>query len=572
MDRFKQPRSLHTASLLANVQQDLQILFKSISEALLLIEADGTILAANDVSAKWLNRSVESLINENLFQLHTTLEALIRERVQTAINEKTIIESDTWMGKRFVHLRFIPITDGAQVTRLIMIGQDVTEQKRVEEQVREFTEQMDQKVRERTAKLEALNRQLTEEKRRAELLASLSQYLIQEAHDYSHLLEEITTQISGLIGDICLIALFTSDLTMIEVQAITDRSDKSLSRQRAQLLNRPISVEANIIANHMLKGEKFSAHNISREKGKELFPPEFTALLGKDGLSALEVFPLQAGDHPLGMLAIARDHGAPYTEDDISFVSSLASPIALAIQNASLFSQLSESQNQLRGLSKRLVQMQENQYSLLAEELHDRVGQDMTAININLNILRTLLPRTIPKGVISRLADTENLVKESVKRMRSTMAEFCPPMLDQYGLTAALYWYGEQYHHRTKIKVTINDRYMKNIRLPAEIEIALFRISQEALNNVAKHANATQVNIELFEEHGDIMIAITDNGVGFDVQEQGSKSPEHWGLTLMRERARAIDGEFLLRSIPGQGTQIVVRVRRANEHHCLPGR
>jgi signal transduction histidine kinase len=375
-------------------------------------------------------------------------------------------------------------------------------------------------------------------------------------------LEHITNEISKLIGDTCLIALFFSDLTVMEVKAISDRDLQILPRQRKQLLNRTISVETNVIANHILKGERFSAQAITHEKGTNLFPPEIAGLLGESGLNSLEVFPLHSGDHPLGLLAIARQYGDPYTEDDISFVGNLASPITLAIQNARLFAQLSESQDELRGLSQQLVQIQENQFSYLAEELHDRVGQDMTAININLNILRTLLPKSIPNDVILRLADMENLVNESVKRMRTLMAEFRPPMLDRYGLAAALYWYSEQFHTRTEIKININDRYMKNTRLPAEIEMALFRIVQEALNNVAKHANATQVDIELFEENGKVMMAVTDNGVGFNIKDQDSKSLDHWGLTLMQERARAINGEFLLRSVPEQGTQIVVRVRK----------
>jgi signal transduction histidine kinase len=103
---------------------------------------------------------------------------------------------------------------------------------------------------------------------------------------------------------------------------------------------------------------------------------------------------------------------------------------------------------------------------------------------------------------------------------------------------------------------------MKNTRLPAETEMSLFRIVQEALNNVAKHAKATQVDIELFEENGNVMMAVTDNGVGFNTKEQNARSPDHWGLTLMQERARAINGEFLLRSVTGQGTQIVIRVRK----------
>lgn len=561
METPKRSHSLHTASLLANVQQDLQILFTSVSESILLIEANGHILVANEVSARWLERSAEALAGQNLFLLLTPIGIPIREWVHEAITKNTIFESDTRISERFIHIRLIPVSVGGKVTRLIIIGQDVTEHKRAEEQVREFTGQLEHKVRERTKELVALNQKLIEDKRRSEIRANLSQHLMQDAQDYNLLLEHVTSEISNLVGDTCLIALFTSDLTVIEVRAIADQDTVSLSRQRSELLNRTVSVETNIIANHILEGKRFSAKAISYEKGMELLPPEFARQLGEDGLSALEVFPLKIGDDSLGMLAIARESSDPYTEDDINFVSSLASPIALAIQNAILFEKLSDSQSQLRGLSKQLVQMQENQYKLLAEELHDRVGQDMTAININLNIMRTLLPKTIPEDVISRLADTENLVMESVKRMRSTMAEFRPPMLSQYGLTAALYWYSDQYYRRTKIKVAINDHYMKNTRLPSETEIALFRIAQEALNNVAKYANATQVGIELFENDGDIMMAVTDDGVGFDMQDQVSKSPDHWGLTLMQERARAINGEFLLRSVPGQGTQVVVRVK-----------
>jgi len=562
MEISKRPQSLHTGSLLANVQQDLGILFTSTSEAILLIEANGTILAANDVGAKWLHHSAQSLIGENLFQLHSHLDTPIRELVQEVVDKKAILESDFLFGERFIVVRLIPVTDGKKVTRLIIIGQDITEHKRVEEQVREFTEQMERKVRERTKELESLNQKLIEDKRRTEIRASLSQRLMQDTQDYDHLLEQITDELANLFGDTCLIGLFTSDLTIVEVRAIADRDLESLPRQRKQLLNRAISVDTNIIASRILKGERYSAQGISKKMGAELLPAEFAALLGKDGLSVLEVFPLQAGDQPLGMLALAREYGNPYSDDEISFIKSLASPIALAIQNARLFEQLTESQDQLRGLSRQLVQIQENQFSQLAEELHDRVGQDMTAININLNILQTLLPRNVSEDVIARLADTEKLVIESVKRMRSTMTELRPPMLDQYGLTAALYWYSEQYQRRTGIHINVNDRYMKNTRLPTEVEIALFRIAQEALNNVAKHASATQVDIELFEEDGNVMMAITDNGIGFDAKDQKLRNLQHWGVPLMRERTRAINGKFLLRSVPGQGTQIVVQLRK----------
>jgi signal transduction histidine kinase len=560
METLKRPRSLHTASLMANMQQDLEILFTSTSEAILLIETDGTILVANEVGAKWLHKNAQLLIGDNLFKLHDHFSTSIEELVQKAVSKKTILESDFLFGDRFMVVRLIPILETGKVTRLIIFGQDVTEQKRVEEQMREFTSQMEQKVRERTKKLEALNQKLIKDKRRTEIRASLSQHLMQDTRDYRYLFEHITNEISDLVGDTCLIALFTSDLTKMEVQAITDRDVENLTRQREQLLNRTISVGANPIVNKILNGERYSTSGISKEQGIDLLPAEFAAQLGEDGLSVLEVFPLYTGDQPLGMLAIAREHGHLYTEDEISFIASLISPIALAIQNAILFEQLNKSKKQLQGLSQKLVQVQEDQFSRLAGELHDRVGQDLTAINVNLNILHTLLPKDVSDAVVERLADTEKLVTESVRRMRSTMTELRPPMLDKYGLAATLHWYCEQYQSRTQIKININDDYMKNARLPNEIEIALFRIAQEALNNVTKHAKASQVDIELFEDNGCITMAITDNGVGFDAKSHNARDLQHWGVPLMQERVRTINGKFLLRSVPGQGTQIVVKL------------
>jgi signal transduction histidine kinase len=557
-------RSLHTASLLADIQQDLQVLFTSIQEAILLIQTNGTILAANNVSANWLNCSTEALIGENLFQLLTPSGIPIREWAYEAITKKVIYECDTSFEGHFLHFRLIPVSEGKKIIRLIIMGQDITDHKRAEEQVREFTEQMEHKVRERTRKLEAVNVKLIEDKRRSELLASISRRLMEESRDYTHLLRYITSEISDLIGDTCLIALFTPDLTQIEVLAISDRNVDSLPRRQSQLLHRAISVETNPIASKILKGERFSAVGISKDRGAEILPAEFAAQLREDGLVALEVFPLHSGDKPLGMLAMSRDNGSPYSVDEISFIGNLVSSVSLAIQNARLFEQLTENQAQLRGLSQQLVQLQEEQFSYLAEELHDSIGQDMTAINVNLSILRTLLPGNISDGVLTRLTDTEKLVVESIKHMRSAMSELRPPMLDKYGVTAALYWYCEEFQRRTQIQVNINDQYMKNMRLPSEIEIALFRIVQEALNNVTKHAKASKIGIELFEEDGKVMMAVTDNGRGFDLKSLKDRKLQHWGIPLMQERARAINGEFLIRSVPGQGTQIVVRVRRGS--------
>ncbi len=562
MTNPNQSRSLHTASLLANVQQELEILFTSTSESILLIELNGIILMGNLASANWLQMRVDLLPGENLFQLLTSFGVPIREWVHEAVSKKTIYNGNASLGDHFMNIRLIPITGDDKVMRLIVIGQDITEQRRAEEQVRELAGQLERKVRERTEELEKLNQKLTQDRQHAELLANLSQRLIEEAQDYQGLLKYITQELSELIGDACLIALFTSDRAFIEILAFTDRDPDGLDLKPEQLIHQTVPVDTSPIFSSILNGKRYSAKEISPESRADIFPSLLKVNFGERNLSDLEVYPLQTSDQPLGVLAIVRKHGQPYSDDEISFIGNLISPISLTIQNARLVEKLTESQTQLRGLSQQLVQVQENQYSHLAKELHDRIGQDMTAININLNIIRETMPKTMPENITSRLDDIETLVQESVQRMRSIMADFRPPMLDAYGLIAALNWYGEQFSRRANISVNINDRYFKEIRLPGEIEIALFRIVQEALTNVAKHAQASKVDIELLENNDSILMTITDNGVGFATQMQGISSEGHWGLTNMRERARAINGQFLLRSVPGQGTQILVKVGR----------
>jgi two-component system sensor histidine kinase UhpB len=147
--------------------------------------------------------------------------------------------------------------------------------------------------------------------------------------------------------------------------------------------------------------------------------------------------------------------------------------------------------------------------------------------------------------------------------MRNIMSDFLPPMLDRYGLTAELLWYTQKLTKRTAIPITVNDYNLHDIRLPRDVELGLFRIAQEALNNVAKHAQATQVEIELKDEGGHILMAVTDNGVGFEPRSAPAGQDEHWGLAIMRERARAIDAAFSIKSAPGKGAKILLRVPRS---------
>jgi signal transduction histidine kinase len=216
---------------------------------------------------------------------------------------------------------------------------------------------------------------------------------------------------------------------------------------------------------------------------------------------------------------------------------------------------------ELSALSRQMADMHEKQIQDLARELHDGVGQNLTAINLNLTLLRETLPADYPAAIKSRLADTGQLVEETVARMRNVMADFLPPMLEHYGLTPALTWYGEQFAQRTGMQINVRDLRADAARLPPQVEVGLFRIAQEALNNAAKYARASQAEIELSDDDELMRMTLTDDGVGFDPQTVFADTT-HWGLAIMRERARALDATLEIQSAPDAGTKIILRMAR----------
>ena len=124
------------------------------------------------------------------------------------------------------------------------------------------------------------------------------------------------------------------------------------------------------------------------------------------------------------------------------------------------------------------------------------MGQNLTALSLNLNIIESLIPEKYSKKIKDRVDDTQKLVEETVMRIRDVMARLRPPVLDDYGLFAALNWFGKQFEERTGIAVTLSGDESAD-RFPLETETALFRITQEALNNITKHARASQVTLTL---------------------------------------------------------------------------
>jgi signal transduction histidine kinase len=216
-----------------------------------------------------------------------------------------------------------------------------------------------------------------------------------------------------------------------------------------------------------------------------------------------------------------------------------------------------ESAAQIRDLLRRLVYAQETERRRLSADLHDLVGQSLTVIGMGIETLRNLLAGSAPRKADATFDEMAKLLKETMGSVRSVMADLRPPLLDDYGLYAAIEWHARQLGGRTGLRVEVGGAKLEP-RPPAEVEVALFRIAQEALTNVVKHADATQARITLSRDAERVRLVIEDDGRGVapaanDAEEQG------WGMAVMRERAAAVGGTMRVES-PGRGTRVVVEV------------
>lgn len=219
----------------------------------------------------------------------------------------------------------------------------------------------------------------------------------------------------------------------------------------------------------------------------------------------------------------------------------------------------------LRDYARRLVDTEEMLRKAIAGELHDEIGRDLTVLGITLSIIDSQFPREADHALRARVGDSARLVESVSRTVRDIMANLRPPVLDDYGLLAALRWHGDLFSKRTGIAVSVlaNEPVP---RLPVDRELALFRIAQEALTNVAKHAAAREVIISLRHEGGYVALSVVDDGKGIhDVNISQGRRHSGWGMTIMRERAELAGGALRVESEPGQGVAVVVEISNGED-------
>ncbi len=222
--------------------------------------------------------------------------------------------------------------------------------------------------------------------------------------------------------------------------------------------------------------------------------------------------------------------------------------------------ELQKSHDQLRALAAGLQTVREEERTRVAREIHDELGQALTAMKIDLAFLMRELPGD-RRQPLSRIQSLSKLADQTIDSMRRIATELRPGILDDLGLVAAVEWAANDFQARTGTKCRVG---LPDVDVPIhpECATALFRIFQETLTNVARHARATEVNVKLAKDNGDLSLEVQDNGQG--IGDEQLSAPRSLGILGMRERALLLGGDLTIRGAPGKGTTVSVRIPSAD--------
>ena len=307
-----------------------------------------------------------------------------------------------------------------------------------------------------------------------------------------------------------------------------------------------------------------------------------------DVRSALAV-PINRDDRMLGLLTLIHSQPAHFSAEDAQLMQATASQIALVLENAQLYvdlqqelmrrkqaeialqkandeleqrvqertAELAQANFRLQSLSKQLLTAQEDERRRIARELHDQIGQSLTAVKIDLQGLQR---HPEAASLITRLDDSAALVEQAIQQVRTMSLDLRPSLLDDLGLEIALRWYLNRQAERAAWATEVTSQ-LKVERLPIEIETVCFRIAQEAITNTMRHAQAKRVQIELHQEGNEVEMIIRDDGKGFEVNEakQGAARGASMGVLGMQERATLAGGQMDIVSAPDQGATLRLR-------------
>jgi signal transduction histidine kinase len=391
---------------------------------------------------------------------------------------------------------------------------------------------LEQKVEARTAELAYRALQL-------ELSAQVSRE-ITSILDVGKLLNRVVTLISEAFGYCyALIFLIDNSPDRLVLKASAGDIDQQFVDQGMDLEILPGSINGEVaqsnkalMINDVTRDRRYKVHKLLPKTRSEL------------------AVPLRVGQKVVGTLDVHSDRESAFTQEDVLAIQSLGDQIAIAIENARLYEH-----------SRELAVLEER--NRLARELHDSVTQSLYSLTLLAETGRRAAKAQDLERVVHHQVRLGEIAQQALKEMRLLVYELRPSALEEEGLVGSLKQRLDAVEGRAGIETCLIVK--GRVELAPRIEVALYRIAQEALNNALKHANATSVTVQVCAGDGSVELMVIDDGCGFD--PQGVDHAGGMGLASMRERAEWEKGTLTIRSSPGEGTHVKVELVMATSHN-----
>jgi two-component system NarL family sensor kinase len=278
------------------------------------------------------------------------------------------------------------------------------------------------------------------------------------------------------------------------------------------------------------------------------------ALRGEDFTSMVSVPVVTPLGHLVGVLNVHTRERREFSASDVELLRSVAGLVAGAIENARLHRRLADREEALERFAERMVEWQEQERRRLAGEIHDGISQRIVSLFFHLSAAADAIPAD-PAVAAEQVARAQELAAAALDEARSAIAGLRPPVLDDLGLAASL---DSLAHSFPMLDVRVE---VAELRMAEHAETAVYRTAQEALQNVAKHADAQSVRLRLSRHRDRVVLEVADDGAGFDTAAPsagwpGGPGPTGFGLAGMRERAELLGGQLDLAATPGRGTTV----------------
>lgn len=281
----------------------------------------------------------------------------------------------------------------------------------------------------------------------------------------------------------------------------------------------------------------------------------------QQGVCSILTAPLVITEKTIGAITIASNESNMFSSEHAEIALEVANSVAVALNNARLRYTITKHGQDLRKLSARLIRAQEDERKRISYELHDEMGQVLTAITFNLSAIENDIARNSSILAEEKIEDTQVMVESLMAQVRSLALELRPTMLQDLGLVPTIRWHANALTKRRGITIQF-ETYNVDGRFSEDIETALYRIIQEALTNISRHSEASHVHLNLLCQDSSICATIEDNGIGFEVDQILSSASEGKGVGLVaiRERVAVFNGRFDIHSAPGLGTRLSVQL------------